>query len=197
MSKKYQVILADAPWKTTAGRKLKGYKMENGKQLFIPVSNKSRKLEYPTMTVEEIKNLNVKNITADNAHLYFWVTNSHLPYAFDIVKEWGFTYSTMIVWAKNMMGGGLGGAFKINTEFLIFARKGSLKTAQTNKGTWFNIKRAYENGAPKHSKKPDFFYEMIEKTSHGNKLEMFARRKRDGWDNWGNELVNDIEINVK
>lgn len=191
---KYQVILADPPWKTTAGRKLKGYKMENGKQLFIPVSNKSRKLEYPTMTIEEIKNLNVKDIAADDAHLYMWVTNSHLPYAFDIIKSWGFNYSTMIVWAKNMMGGGLGGAFKINTEYLIFARKGKLKTTQTNKGTWFNIKRAYENGAPKHSKKPDFFYEMIEQTSPGNKLEMFARRKRKDWHTWGNEINNDVEI---
>jgi len=191
---KYQVILADPPWKITAGREINGYKMKNGKQLFVSASNKSRKLEYPTMSIDEIKNLNVKNITADDAHLYMWVTNSHLPFVFEIIKEWGFNYSTMIVWAKNMMGGGLGGAFKINTEYLIFARKGAHKTTQTNKGTWFNIKRTYENGAPKHSKKPDFFYEMIEKTSPGKKLEMFARRKREGWDSWGNEIKNDVEI---
>tara|TARA_R110000851_G_scaffold147756_1_gene287756 strand:- start:56 stop:637 length:582 start_codon:yes stop_codon:yes gene_type:complete len=191
---KYQVILADPPWKTTAGRPLGKYIVKDGKQLFGPKGEKSRKLEYPTMSVEDIKSLNVKDVAADDAHLYMWVTNSHLPYAFDIIKEWGFNYSTMIVWAKNMMGGGLGGAYKINTEYLIFARKGSLKTTQSNKGTWYNVKRAYENGAPKHSKKPDFFYEMIEATSPGNKLEMFARNKRANWHTWGNEITNDIEL---
>lgn len=191
---KYQVILADPPWKLTAGRKLKGYKVQDGKQLFIPVSNKSRKLEYPTMSVEEIKNLNVNELTAEDAHLYMWVTNSHLPFAFEIIKSWGFKYSTTLVWAKNRMGGGLGDTFRITTEFLLFARKGKLKAIENVGNTWFNVKRQYENGKPKHSKKPDFFYELIETTSPGNKLEMFARNKREGWHTWGNELINDVEI---
>jgi N6-adenosine-specific RNA methylase IME4 len=192
--KKYNVILADPPWKIKAGRPLKGYKMENGKQLFIPVSNKSRDTEYPHMAIEDIKSLKVKDIAADDAHLYMWVTNSHLPFAFEIIKEWGFKYSTMIVWAKNRMGGGLGGTYKITTEFLIFATKGRLKANQTNESTWFNEKRTYENGFPKHSKKPTFFYELIEKTSPGRKIELFARQKREGWDSWGNEVKCDVAI---
>lgn len=192
--KKYNVIYVDPPWKIKAGRPLKGYKMENGKQLFIPTSNKSRDTDYPSMTIEDIKNLNVPEVTADDAHLYMWVTNSHLPFAFEIIKEWGFEYSTTIVWAKNRMGGGLGGTFKITTEYLIFAKKGKLKSLKINDNTWFNVKRTYENGFPKHSKKPTFFYEMIEQTSPGLKLEMFAREKREGWDIWGNELHNDVEL---
>lgn len=192
--KKYNVIYVDPPWKIKAGRPLKGYKMENGKQLFIPTSNKSRDTEYPSMTIEDIKNLNVPEVTADDAHLYMWVTNSHLPFAFEIIKQWGFEYSTTIVWAKNRMGGGLGGTFKITTEYLIFAKKGKLKSLKINDNTWFNVKRTYEKGSPKHSKKPTFFYEMIEQTSPGLKLEMFAREKREGWDIWGNELQNDVEL---
>jgi N6-adenosine-specific RNA methylase IME4 len=193
-SKKYNVIYADPPWKIKAGRPLKGYKMENGKQLFIPQSNKSRDTEYPHMSIEQIKNLPVSEITAEDAHLYMWVTNSHLPKAFEIIEAWGFKYSTTIVWTKNKMGGGLGGTFKINTEFLIFARKGKLKALKSVGSTWHNVKRTYENGAPKHSKKPDYFYNLIEETSPGEKLEMFAREKRKNWDTWGNEIPNDIEL---
>ena len=56
---KYNVIYVDPPWKIKAGRPLKGYKMENGKQLFIPTSNKSRDTEYPSMTIDQIKALKV------------------------------------------------------------------------------------------------------------------------------------------
>ncbi len=192
--KKYNVIYADPPWKIKAGRELKGYKIENGKQVFIPVSNKARDTSYSSMSIEEIKNLNVSEIAAENCHLYIWVTNSHLPFVFDIIKAWGFEYSTAIVWAKNKLGGGLGGAFPITTEYLIFAKKGKLKASKRNEGTWYNVKRTYENGYPKHSKKPDFFYELIEQTSPGLKLEMFARTKREGWDNWGNEIENNVKI---
>lgn len=194
---KYNVIYADPPWNIKAGRKLEGYKMENGKQIFVSSSNKTRSTDYPSMSIEEIKRLQVSKITAEDAHLYMWVTNRHLFHALEIIKAWGFEYSTTIVWAKNLMGGGLGGTFRINTEYLIFAKRGKLKALTTNKSTWYNVKRAYENGAPKHSKKPVFFQEMIEKTSPGLKLEMFARDKREGWDSWGNELINDVEIEYK
>jgi N6-adenosine-specific RNA methylase IME4 len=192
--KKYNIILADPPWKIKAGRPLSGYKIENGKQLFIPASNKSRNTSYPSMTIDEIKSLKVKDVTADDAHLYMWVTNAHLPFVFDIIKEWGFKYSTTIVWAKNRMGGGLGGTHKITTEYLIFATKGALKVNQTIDSTWHNVKRTYENGFPKHSKKPLYFYELIEKTSDCLKLELFAREKREGWDSWGNEVECDINL---
>lgn len=192
--KKYNVIYADPPWKVKAGRPLKGYKTEGGKQVFAPTSNKSRDTEYPSMTIDEIKQLRVGEISDENSHLYMWVTNSHLPFAFEIIKQWGFEYSTTLVWAKNRMGGGLGGTFKITTEFLIFAKRGKLKSEHITNSTWHNVKRTYENGYPKHSKKPDYFYELIERTSPGTKLELFARNKRNGWDVWGNELQNDIEL---
>jgi N6-adenosine-specific RNA methylase IME4 len=194
---RYNVIYVDPPWKIKAGRPLKGYKMENGKQLFLPTSNKSRDTEYPSMSIEQIKALKVSEITADDAHLYMWVTNSHLPHAFEIIKHWGFQYSTTIVWAKNRMGGGLGGTFKITTEYLLFAKKGKLKALKTIDSTWHNVKRTYENGYPKHSKKPDYFYDLIEQTSPGLKLEMFARQKREGWHIWGNELQNDVELETE
>ena len=44
------------------------------------------------------------------------------------------------------------------------------------------------------SKKPDHFYETIERVTTGNRIELFARQKREGWDIWGNELQNDVEL---
>lgn len=190
---KYSVIYADPPWEIKTGRPLKGYNKDT--KTFDPSSNISRKTSYENMTIDDICKLNIADITSKNAHLYIWATNKHLPFVFDVIKKWGFTYSTTIVWAKNKFGGGLGGSFKIATEFLIFARKGNLKSTYVNESTWFNVKRTYENGYPKHSKKPDFFYDMIERTSPGLKLELFARQKREGWSAWGNEIENDIEIN--
>ncbi len=193
--KKYSVIYADNPWKTKAGRPFSGYKKEGTKQIFNCPDNKSRDLPYPSMTIEEMENFNVKEITTDDAHLYFWVTNQYLPKAFQIIEKWGFKYSTTLVWTKKPMGGGLGGTFRITTEFLIFATKGSLKASETIIGTWFYVKRKYINGAPCHSKKPDFFYELIEKVSPGEKIELFAREQREGWDVFGNEVENSITIN--
>ena len=39
-----------------------------------------------------------------------------------------------------------------------------------------------------HSVKPDFFYDLIEEQSPGPYLELFARRPRAGWDQWGNQI---------
>lgn len=194
MTKKYNVIYADPPWKLKAGRNLvMNSRTKNGKG-FYSDDSRARALSYPTMSVKEIKSLNVKDIVADDAHLYMWVTNHHLQFAFEIIKEWGFQYSTTLVWAKNSFGGGLGGTFKVNTEFLLFARRGKLKATKTNYSTWYHLKRNYENGVPKHSKKPYFFHELIESTSPGERLELFAREQRGSWDVWGNEVESKVNI---
>lgn len=171
-----------------------GYKVVDGKQIWNSSHSKSEPLPYPTMSVEEITALPINELANKDAHLYVWVTNSHLPYVFEIIKAWGFNYSTTLVWAKNALGGGLGGTFKITTEFLIFARRNSLKTKEMTIGTWFNEKRNYENGVPKHSLKPKFFHELIEKTSPGPYLEMFARKTYKDWAVFGNEVENSIDI---
>lgn len=189
---KYQTIYADPPWKTTAGPKPAGYTLVDGKQVWRHVSNATRPLAYQTMTIEEICSLPVSDLADDNAHLYIWTTNGYLPDVFKVIEAWGFNYSTTLVWSKN--GGGLGGAFKITTEFLVFARRGNLKTNHTIRNTWFNVKRDYENGYPKHSKKPFFFRHLIESVSPGPYLELFARNRSAGWDVFGNEVEDSIKL---
>ncbi len=195
--KKYQIIYADPPWEQKAGRPLSGgYKKENGVQIFNPKSDKSADLPYNTMGFSDIVNLPIKYISDSNCHLYMWVTNKYLLKAEEVIKSWGFKYSTTLVWAKKPIGSGMGGTFKVSTEFLIFATKGKVNELVKEKvnGTWFEQKRQYVNGYPSHSKKPDFFYELIEKVSSGNKVELFSRGMRKGWDVFGNEVENSIDL---
>jgi N6-adenosine-specific RNA methylase IME4 len=182
----YATIVADPPWQVMAGPL-------NGREGFGDATGASRPLAYPSMTVEQIKALQVP--AAEDAHLYLWTTSGYLPAAFDVAKAWGFTYSTTLVWAKNVMGGGLGGAYGISTEYVLFCRRGSLKAHGRVGGTWFNWKRPYdERGKPRHSAKPREFFAMVEEVSPGPYLEMFARDKREGWHAWGNEIESDVEI---
>jgi N6-adenosine-specific RNA methylase IME4 len=183
----YRTIVADPPWDVAAGRSIGRYEMrEDGTQAFGVTDQAARPLAYPSMTVEQIKALRVP--AADDAHLYLWTTNGYLQQAFDVALAWGFAYSTTLVWAKNVMGGGLGGAFGISTEFCLFCRRGSLKAHGRVGGTWFNWKRPYdERGKPRHSAKPREFITLVEEVSPGPYLELFARENRPGWDAWGNE----------
>lgn len=192
--KKYSTILADPPWKTKRGRPLGKYVVVDGVQLFGPQNNKSRELPYNTMSVEEISSLPIESIAEKNAHLYLWVTNQYLMQAEKVINAWGFKYSTTLVWAKRPMGGGLGGTYRITTEFLLFATRGNLKAKKNVIGTWFEQKRQYVNGYPSHSTKPLFFHELIESVSPGPYVELFARNERTGWDVFGNEVKNSITI---
>jgi N6-adenosine-specific RNA methylase IME4 len=186
--KKYKTIVADPPWQVKAGRNLGGYVVENGKQVFDQTHQNSRELAYQSMSVEEICALPVRDIAEENAHLYVWTINRYVEQAYQVARAWGFTPSTMLVWAKTPFGGGLGGAYGISTEFVLFCRRGTLPALSKVVGTWWNWKRHYVNGYPCHSKKPEQFQDMVETVSPGPYLEMFARRVRNGWDAWGNEI---------
>lgn len=192
---KYRTIVADPPWETKAGPAGGEYRVVDGRQVWNLASTKTRDLAYPTMTLAEICALPVPDLAEDDAHLYLWTTNGYLPAALALVlPAWGFQYSTTLVWAKTPFGGGgLGGAWKITTEFLLFARRGSLRASGHIIGTWFHDKRAYdERGKPKHSAKPPVWQDRIAQVSPGPYLELFARTQRLGWDTWGDEALNHV-----
>jgi N6-adenosine-specific RNA methylase IME4 len=130
-----------------------------------------------------------------NAHLYLWCVNQYLTEAFDVARAWGFKPSTLLTWCKTPMGLGLGGTFVNTTEFVIFARRGSLKATRRWDSTWFQWSRPYiGKGGPTHSAKPEAFLDLVESVSPGPYLELFARRNRLGWDTWGNESHEHIDL---
>lgn len=190
----FNCIVADPPWKVSAGREIGNYvKNADGYQPFGVRNNAARKLAYPSMSVTEIAALQVP--AADDCHLYLWTVNKYLGDAFEVMSAWGFKYSTTLVWAKKPMGGGLGGCYGLATEYCLFGRRGTLKASQRIGRNWFDWKRPYdERGKPKHSGKPPEFFQMVESVSPGERLEMFARAPRAGWSVWGNEVTSNVQI---
>lgn len=132
---------------------------------------------YSTMSLEDIKAMQIPS--ADDCHLYLWVTNAFIREGFDVLGAWGFTYKTCLTWVKPQLG--LGNYFRNATEHVLFAIKGSLPTLRKDVPTWFQAKRR------RHSAKPELFYDIVERSSPGPYLEMFARRRRFNWDVWGDE----------
>lgn len=158
----YRTIVADPPWRYD-NRGTRGAAEDH----------------YSTMTVDDICELAEKVPADDNAHLYLWTTNAFLRPAFDVVEAWGFEYKTCLTWVKPQIG--LGNYFRNSTEHVLFGLRGELDTRADDVPTWFNAKRG------KHSAKPDLFLDLVERCSPGPYLEMFARRRRMGWEVWGLE----------
>lgn len=176
--KKYQIIYADPPW--SYGKWHSNLHRPNSKDKPLP---------YPSMSVEDICSLPIEDISDINCELYLWTTQKYLPDAFRVIKSWGFEYKQTLTWCKKPRAG-LGGQFTPTTEFLLLARKGKKPKSKRILTTWFLVKRPHNN----HSKKPDFFREMIEEVTIAPRIELFARQKTEGWDVWGNEVESDIKI---
>lgn len=176
----YSTVLADPPWR---------FQNRTGK-----VAPEHKRLgRYETMTLEEIKDLPVSEVTAKNAHLYLWVPNALLPQGLEVMEAWGFRYVTNIVWAKRRKDGGpdgrgVGFYFRNVTELLLFGVKGRMRTLAPGRSQVNMI----ETRKREHSRKPDEQYAIIEACSPGPYLEMFARYPQPHWDVWGNESAEDI-----
>jgi len=171
----FRCIVADPPWKLDTGPEVFNGTAERGHD----------SLEYEQMSIDDIKALPVADHAADDSHLYLWTTNRYVESAYEVARSWGFKPSVLLVWAKAVRGVGLGDAFRLTTEFILYARRGSLKELEICERTWFDWKRG------RHSEKPAGFYELVESMSPANgnqdRLEMFARKKRRGWTVWGDE----------
>ena len=167
---KADVMLLDAPW-------MPG---QLGKRGAIR--------HYDLMEFEQIKDLPIADLTADNAHLWMWVTNAVVPDIKELLEAWGFTYRSMLTWAKPRLG--LGMYLRNSTEHLVLATKGRAPVKYHSQPTWGMYP------VQDHSHKPEEIYSVIDRVSgtEGVRLELFARRRQPGWLVWGNEIESDIEI---
>ena len=160
----YATIVADPPWPSMHQRST----YHRGKP----------ERHYPTMPVAAIAALDVP--ASDDAHLWLWGVNRLMEDAYRVVRAWGFTPMSLVTWCKPRPG--MGYYLRSNTEHCIFATRGKpMVPASAAMSTWFQ----WPVGA--HSQKPDQFYELVERVSPGPYLELFARRRRYGWDVWGDE----------
>ena len=169
----YRTIVADPPWRYVQGgpHNGNGWTSATGKAIAVP--------PYSMMTTAEIEAMPVGDLAADAAHLYLWTTNAYLRDSYDIARKWGFKPSQMLTWCKPRRGIGPGGAFSNTTEFVLYARRGSLPYKDRIDSTWWEWPRG------RHSVKPAAFFDLVERVSPGPYVELFARQPRLGWDAWG------------
>jgi N6-adenosine-specific RNA methylase IME4 len=184
-SGRYRTIVADPPWPHA--------------RFYSAGANEVTAAPYPVMTIDEIKALPVHQLShgdvwhvdgnKDGSHLYLWTTQQFLCDAFDVARAWRFHPSYVLAWCKPPSGlGGGGGSFKSTLEFVVFARRGSPQARTTIDRQHFDWPRG------RHSEKPAAFYDLVESVSPGPYLELFARRQRLGWDTWGNEALEHVEL---
>ena len=180
---KYKTIVIDPPWKYGKWGKASkpNYKGHVPKESDLP---------YDWMTIQQIKELPINNMANDNCEVYVWTTQKYLPDTFAVLKAWDLKYCQTLTWCKKPMGTGQGGVYCPTTEFLILARKGKMPKVTRVDSTWWEVSRAWKA----HSKKPEFFQDLIETVSEEPRLEMFARRERKGWAVFGNEVDNSIDL---
>lgn len=133
---------------------------------------------YPEMSIEQIKAIELPLM--ENAVVLLWTTHKFLPDAFEILKEWNLDYKATLVWNKEKIG--MGAWFRMQCEFCLVGIKG--------KPYWENTtyRDIIIEARREHSRKPDSFFEMIEKITMGNRLEYFSREKREGWKVFGNDI---------
>lgn len=168
LPKTYGVIIADCPWK------------------YSNKQNGAAENHYPVMTDAEIMALQIP--AATDSVLFFWATWPMLPVAMKVIEAWGFSYISGFPWIKMhkteemIPAYGTGYWVRGCSEMVLIARKGKPR-AQCGGYIGLICDRM------KHSRKPDSIYELAE-VHPGPYLEMFARRDRENWDHWGNELEN-------
>lgn len=183
--KKYKIIYADPPWKFI------GWNVnQSGKH--------SPSQHYECQDLDWIKNLPINKLADEDCALFMWVTYPTLEVCFEVLKAWGFKYSTVgFTWAKLNKKGkgyfyGLGYWTRANPEICIIATKGHPK--RINK----SIPNLVVSKLREHSRKPDEVRENIVKLCGDlPRIELFARQRFEGWDVWGNEAPKDVQKLLK
>jgi len=165
----YPVIYADPPWR------------------YEHVKTESRAIEnqYPTMALEDICALPVADVATPDAILFLWATSPKLAEAIRVVEAWGFTYRTSMVWVKDQIG--MGYYARQRHELLLIATRGNPPVPEPASRPDSVVTAPRQE----HSAKPLVFYDVIERMyPEFQKIELFCRNPRGGWDAWGNQAAS-------
>ena len=167
---RYATVVIDPPWHLGS---LWGSDQTN--------TGLKRNLDYKTMSLPDIKALPVHDVLAEDAVVFCWTVNQHLPNTFGILEAWGIRYAFTMTWVKN--GGVQTPATpQFNAEWIVVGKKGSLKWLDTKA---FKTANYWPRGA--HSAKPEGFYDLLRRVTPAPRLDVFGRRPIGGFDSWGDE----------
>ena len=175
INKKYDIIYADPPWDYKGQTQHNG---KGGKETGGALSH------YPTLKLKELKKINVHTICKEDCLLFMWATSPHLDQAIDLLKSWGFNWATIgFVWDKKKVNPGF--YTMSQCEICLIGKKGKIPKPRGAR----NIRQLLRIDRTKHSEKPnEVRYRIDRMFPTQDKIELFARKRFDGWDSWGNEL---------
>jgi N6-adenosine-specific RNA methylase IME4 len=180
---RFGVICPDFPWQ------FETYSSK-GKQ-------RSAERHYDVWSLDRIKAMAplIKRLAADDCALFCWTVWPEHPGALEVIAACGFEYKTTgFVWVKTtndavaitLAGDGLhwgmGYATRSNPETCLLATRGSPLRLSAD------VHQVVIAPVAEHSEKPDEAYRRMERLYGGPYLELFARKPRDGWMTWGNEV---------
>ncbi|WPH64043.1 adenine methylase [Vibrio phage vB_VpP_1] len=177
-NKKYKVIYADPAWQFSS--KKTGGSMKSGAGQ-----------KYTVTSIDDMKKLPIKELADQDCLLVMWWVGAMPQEAIDLVKAWGFKLCNMngFVWDKETVHGkdffGMGHITRASTESAITAYRGKLKNLIVDRSVRSRIRAK----VGKHSEKPHEFRLAIEKLcGEVERIELFSRVEKPGWDAWGNHF---------
>lgn len=183
---KYQIIYADPPWDYRDKRDLHD-RMCGGATS-----------HYTTMSLKNLKKVNVPKLADSNCILFMWATFPNLKEALELIDAWGFTYKTLgFSWIKtNKNNGrpffGIGHYTKSNCEVCLIGVKGKPEIINNH------ISSVIISPRREHSRKPDEVREQIIKLcGDKNRVELFARQRFEGWDVIGFEAPREMQKRLR
>ncbi len=168
---KYNLVMADPPWQ---------FELYSGEG-----EEKSAQAKYECMKLEDIVSLPVADLAAPDCLLWLWATAPMLDQQIDVLKRWGFEFTTSGVWVKTTKRGklafGTGYVLRNSHELFLIGTRGDPKTSKSVRSVVMGERR-------EHSRKPETAFQAAEKLiASATRCELFSRTNRPGWDVWGNE----------
>ncbi len=175
---RYGVIYADPPWD------YRGQLQHAG-----PGSGDSGGAirHYPTVRLNDLMQLNVASIAADDSLLFLWATSPHLDQAIDLGKAWGFAWATVaFVWDKQRVNPGY--YTMSQCELCLVFKRGRIPAPRGAR----NVRQLVSEPRADHSRKPSEVRRRIERMfPEQRKIELFAREiEIPGWDTWGEAVAH-------
>ena len=208
--KKFRIIYADPAWR------FKVWNRDTG-------LGRSADSHYKTMTLDDLKRLDVESIADKNCALFMWATLPMLPESLEVIRSWGFEFVTVaFVWVKlnkrwsrkfrkiaikldriNLFADP--GDFYQTIDPLFFFGMGYWTRANAEicilakrgkiKRLEKNVRQLIVTPIREHSQKPDETRGRIfQLMGDLPRVELFAREKAEGWDAWGNEIESTIKL---
>jgi len=173
----FRVIVADPPWRFADK---------------LPGAGRGAARHYSTMTPEEICRFPLPPLAADCV-LFLWRVASMQQAALDVCRIWGFTVKTELIWLKKTAHGnrwfGMGRTLRAEHEVCLLAARGRPQIKNHSTRSTFVIDvTGFSAPVERHSEKPEQFYQIVEELFDGPRVELFARKQRDGWTCLGDQL---------